>query len=57
MLKVALEYCEAVDDITANKFVKLGKYELDDEHWEIVKDLLQVLKVKFAQLFINFVLY
>jgi hypothetical protein len=57
MLKVALEYCEAVDDITANKSVKLHKYELDDEDWEIVKNLLQVLKVKFAQLFINFVLY
>ena len=56
MLKIALEYCEAVD-ITANKSVKLHKYELDDEDWEIVKNLLQVLKVKFAQLFINFVLY
>ena len=45
MLNVALEYRDVIDDITANKYLKLCQYELDDEGWEIVKDLLQVLKV------------
>jgi hypothetical protein len=45
MVKMALKYCAAVDDITANKGLKLCKYELDDDDWEIVSDLLRVLKV------------
>ena len=47
MLKIALEYCEVVDDITANKSLKLQKYELDDEDWDILNDLLCVLKVRY----------
>ena len=45
MLKVAIEYRTAIDDITADKSVKLRRYELDDEDWVIVQDLLHVLKV------------
>ena len=45
MLKVAIEYRTAIDDITADKSVKLQRYELDDEDWVIVQDLLHVLKV------------
>jgi hypothetical protein len=44
MLRVALEYRKAVDDITADKSLKLRKYELDDDDWVILKDLLRVLK-------------
>ena len=53
MLKVSLEYCEIVNDITANKSLKLRKYELDNDDWDILKDLLHVLKVKIC--LINFV--
>ena len=45
MLKVAIAYCTAIDDITADKSVKLWKYELDEEDWDVVRDLLRVLKV------------
>ena len=45
MLKMALEYRFAIDDITANKPLKLRKYELDDDDWEIISDLMRVLKV------------
>jgi hypothetical protein len=45
MVKMALKYCAAVDDITANKGLKLHKYELDDDDWDIVLDLLHLLKV------------
>jgi hypothetical protein len=45
MLKVAHDYCVVIDDITANKVLKPWKYKLDDEDWDIIKDLLQVLKV------------
>jgi hypothetical protein len=50
MLNVAMEYREVVDDITANKSLKLRQYELDDEGWDVVKDLLRVLKVTFNRL-------
>ena len=48
MLNVAIEYCQVTDNITANKSLKMQQYELDDEGWDIIKDLLHVLKVKFS---------
>ena len=45
MLEVAMKYRPAIDNITANKALKLCQYELDDEDWTIVGDLLCVLKV------------
>ena len=50
MLNVAMEYRKVVDDITTNKSLKLQQYELDDEGWDIIKDLLRVLKVTFTHL-------
>jgi hypothetical protein len=50
MLNVAVEYREVIDDITANKSLKLRQYKLDDEGWDIIKDLLRVLKVNFTHL-------
>lgn len=48
MLKVAIDYRTVIDDITGNKTVKLRQYELDDDDWNIVEDLLRVLKVSIA---------
>jgi hypothetical protein len=48
MLNVALEYRKVIDTITANKSLKMRQYELDDEGWDIIKDLLRVLKVNFS---------
>jgi hypothetical protein len=45
MLKMALQYHLAVNNITVNKAFKLWKYELDDDDWEIISDLVCVLKV------------
>ena len=45
MLKVAFDYRTVVDNITGNKTLKLRPYELHDGDWEVVKDLLRVLKV------------
>jgi hypothetical protein len=45
MLDAALKYRVVVDDITANKALKLRAFELDDDDWAILKDLLRVLKV------------
>jgi hypothetical protein len=44
MLAMALQYCLAIDDIKANKSLKLWKFELDDNDWEIISDLVCVLK-------------
>ena len=46
MMKIALKYRSAIDDITANKSLKLRKFELDDKDWKIIRDLLRVLKVR-----------
>jgi hypothetical protein len=48
MLEMAVRYRAAIDDITANKTLKLRKFELDDEDWEIVSDLIRVLKVRLS---------
>ena len=45
MLMVTFNYCTVIDDVTGNKALKLCPYKLDDGDWEVVKDLLQVLKV------------
>ena len=47
MVKMSFKFCPAIDNITANKSLKLCKYELDDDDWKVIGDLLQVLKVCF----------
>ncbi|TFY79033.1 hypothetical protein EWM64_g4980 [Hericium alpestre] len=49
MLKFALDYRTAIDKITAEKNLKMRKYELDDDEWEIISDL--VARYKEATLF------
>jgi hypothetical protein len=45
MLSFALEYRDAIDAITADKTWKLRTFELEDEEWLIVKDLVSILRV------------
>jgi hypothetical protein len=45
MMSFALNYRTAIDSITADKGLKLRKYELDDEDWTIIGDLVSVLAV------------
>jgi hypothetical protein len=45
MLKMAIQY-RAIDDLTADKSMKLRQFELDDNDWVIIEDLLSVLKVR-----------
>ena len=47
MLVMDIKYCSMIDNITANKALKLQKYELDDDDWKIISDLIWVLKVCF----------
>jgi len=42
---VAFDYHIVINNMTGNKTLKLCQYELDDGDWEVVKDILQVLKV------------
>ena len=58
MLNIVLEYCKVIDEIMANKALKMQQYELDDEGWDIIKDLLCVLKVRYSlsHTYINIVL-
>lgn len=48
MVKLAFKFRPAIDDITADKSLKLRKYELDDDDWKVIGDLIQVLKVCFS---------
>ncbi|KAJ7240424.1 hypothetical protein B0H12DRAFT_1024597 [Mycena haematopus] len=44
MLDIAVKYRQAIDNLVAVKKKELRKYELDDDEWSILKDLLRVLK-------------
>ena len=44
MLSFAKAYRKPIDAITADKALKLRKYELFQEDWVIVEDLVAVLK-------------
>ena len=45
MLSLAFKYCAAIDAMTADKALKLWKFELEDEEWLIVEDLVAILLV------------
>ena len=45
MLDFANDYCKAVDSITANRDMKLCKFELDNSEWEVLVELCDTLKV------------
>ncbi|KAG6808334.1 hypothetical protein H0H92_004442 [Tricholoma furcatifolium] len=52
MLQMTLEYCSAVDSITGDKALNLWCYELFDDDWKVIADLISVLKIfKEATLF------
>lgn len=45
MMDFVLKYRQAIDQITADKVLKLRKYELDNDDWAIVEDLVAILEV------------
>ena len=45
MLIVAKQYQMVIDEITARKEYKLWRYELTEEEWQILDDLMYVLRV------------
>jgi hypothetical protein len=45
MLDFAFKYRAVVDAMTADKSLKLRKFELEDEEWLVVEDLVAILKV------------
>ena len=45
MLQFAIIYRIAIDSITADKSLKLRKFELDNDNWKIMNDLASVLEV------------
>ena len=45
MLHFVLTYREVIDYVTADKTLKLRKYELDNDDWVVVEDLVSVLEV------------
>jgi len=46
MLRFVLAYKEAIDQVTADKTLKLRKYELDNDDWTVVEDLVTILEVR-----------
>ena len=48
MVKMTYRFCPAIDDITADKSLKLRRYDLDDDDWKVIGDLLGVLKLCFS---------
>lgn len=49
MMKFALKYRKPIDSITADKSLKaLRKFELDDDEWDIIAELVSVLHVSHS---------
>ena len=46
MLQFVIKYHRAINGMTADKSLKLRKFELDDEEWGIIEDFVVVLQVK-----------
>jgi hypothetical protein len=46
MLSFVLRYHPVIDTVTADKNLKLRKFELDNDEWKIVGDLVLVLEVR-----------
>jgi hypothetical protein len=49
MLVFVLRYRKPIDVVTADKGLKLRKYELDEEEWAIAQELVDVLEVCFLR--------
>jgi hypothetical protein len=45
MMDFALKYRTAIDRVTGDKSMKLRRYELDNEDWVIIEDLVSLLEV------------
>jgi hypothetical protein len=45
MLQFAVTYRIVIDSVMAHKSLKLHKFELDNDDWKIVQDLVSVLEV------------
>jgi len=45
MMEFALKYRKPIDSITADKSLKLRKFELDNDEWKVIGDLVSVLHV------------
>ena len=48
MLNFALEYRSAIDSLTGDHAADIRKLEVDDEEWELLKQLRDVLKVSLV---------
>jgi len=44
MMRFALKYRQPIDTITADKTLKLQKFELDNDDWAIIEDLVTILQ-------------
>jgi hypothetical protein len=48
MMRFVLTYRTAIDQITADKVLKLRRYELDNDDWVVIEDLVSVLEVNLS---------
>ena len=55
MLEFAVEHITAINTITADRDMKLRKYELSESDWDIARQLRDALKV--STYFIWFLIY
>ena len=55
MMDFVLKYRQAIDQVTGDKTLKLRRYELDNEDWVIIEDLVSILEASFV--FSNYLQY
>jgi hypothetical protein len=50
MMAFVLNYKDAIDQLTGDRALKLRAYELDNEDWGIIEDLVAILEVRWNSL-------
>jgi hypothetical protein len=50
MMAFVLNYRDAIDQLTGDRALKLRAYELDNEDWGIIEDLVAILEVRWNSL-------
>jgi hypothetical protein len=51
MLDFAVEHITVIDAITSNRDMKLRRYELSEDEWDVARQLRDVLKVRIVYCF------
>lgn len=54
-MSFVLRYLQAIDKVMGDEALKLRRYELNNNDWVIIKDLIRILEVSFFLVLIVYI--